>query len=57
VIVGAVMGAVGGTVGGLIGHSSRMTVWEGASDARPRRVTLAPRLDAGSVGFRVAIQH
>jgi hypothetical protein len=57
VIVGAVMGAAGGTVGGLIGYGSRMTVWEGASDARPRRVTLVPRLDARSVGFRVAIQH
>jgi hypothetical protein len=57
VIVGTVLGVTGGTVGALIGHGSRMTVWEGASDARPRRVTLVPRLDARSVGFRLAIQH
>jgi hypothetical protein len=57
VVLGTVLGAAGGTVGALIGYGSRVTVWEGASDARPRRVTLAPRVHAGSVGFRVAIQH
>jgi hypothetical protein len=57
VVLGAALGAAGGTVGALIGYASRVTVWEGASDARPRRVTLAPRLDTRSVGFRLAIQH
>jgi hypothetical protein len=56
-ILGTALGAAGGTVGALIGYGSRVTVWEGASDARPRRVTLAPRVDARSVGFRLAIQH
>jgi hypothetical protein len=57
VIVGTVLGVTGGTVGALIGHGSRVTIWEGATDSRGRRVTLAPRLDARSVGFRLAIQH
>jgi hypothetical protein len=57
VIAGIALGVAGGTVGALIGYGSRVTVWEGASDARPRRVTLAPRVHAGSVGFRLAIQH
>ena len=56
-ILATTLGAAGGTVGALIGYGSRVTVWEAASDARPRRVTLAPRLDARSVGFRLAIQH
>ena len=57
VAFGAAMGIAGGTVGALIGYSSRVTLWEGAPGARARRVTLAPRLGAGSVGFRVAVQH
>jgi hypothetical protein len=57
VAFGAAMGVAGGTVGALIGYGSRVTIWEGAPGSRGRRVTLAPRLDARSVGFRLAIQH
>jgi hypothetical protein len=57
VIVGTALGLAGGTVGAMIGYGSRLTVWEGAPNSRRRRVTLAPRLDTRSVGFRVATQH
>jgi hypothetical protein len=56
-LAGTALGVAGGTVGALIGYGSRVTIWEGAPDARGRSVTLTPRLDARSVGFRLAIQH